>query len=446
MPPGKRNQKNKIVSDNAKSDFQASETGSQSQDSAEEPDSGGNPLENLTTDLERVSASHRAFSRAVSTSALVGLLAGACGGVAGSVFVYPWYQEHFLEKNDTGAIIQRDRVVLDEQSSIIDAVERANSAVVSIVVSKDLPKFEQFGSPFDGFVVPSGETELQRVGAGSGFIISEDGMIVTNKHVVEDTAAEYTVITNDNEKFSAKVLAVDPFNDLAVVKIEKSGLPIAVLGDSDKLKLGQRVIAIGNALGEFQNTVTTGVVSGIGRSITATGLAQTEKLSELIQTDAAINPGNSGGPLVNLEGEVIGVNTAVSSEAQLIGFAIPINQVRKVIDDVKKYGRVRRPFLGVRYTIVTESFAKENNLPKDYGVLVVQGASQDEPAVVPGSPADKAGLEAGDIILELSGKQITQDAQLADQLRDYNPGDRVSMKILRGTEEKTLSATLGEAQ
>ncbi|MBI4050398.1 MAG: trypsin-like peptidase domain-containing protein [Candidatus Doudnabacteria bacterium] len=337
---------------------------------------------------------------------------------------------------------------MDEESAVISAVEAVNPAVVSIVVTKDLPKFEEMGSPFGGFFfgVPTGETEKLEVGAGSGFIISPDGMVVTNKHVVADSKAEYTVITKDNQKYTAKILASDPFNDLAIVKIEAADLPIVTLADSDKIKLGQKVIAIGNALGEFQNTVTTGVVSGIGRNIVASGGSATEKLSELIQTDAAINPGNSGGPLIDLAGEVIGVNTAVSEQAQLIGFAIPINQVKKVISDVEEFGKVRRPFLGVRYRIVTESFAKQENLPVDYGALIVPGDTASEPAVVPGSAAAEAGFKSGDIILELDGVKITAENQLADILRKYNPGDRVILKILSGKTEKTASVILGEAQ
>lgn len=402
----------------------------------------------ITSDLEAHKERERLTSRVLTLGLVVGLLAGFIGGVLGTIYVVPWYEQSVLNKpvDELGA---GKKIILDEESAIISAVEKVNPAGVSIVVSKDLPKFEQFGSPFGGlfFEAPSGGTEKQQIGAGSGFIITSDGMIVTNRHVVEDEEAEYTVITKDDQKFAARVLATDPFNDLAIVKIEGENLPTVTLGDSDKLKLGQRVIAIGNALGELQNTVTTGVVSGIGRDITAGGGGtSTEKLSEVIQTDAAINPGNSGGPLVNLSGEVIGVNTAVSQFAQLIGFAIPINQVKKVISDVKEFGKVRRPFLGVRYVIVTETFAKLNKLPVDYGALIVKGDTREELAVIPNSPADKASLREGDIILELDGKRITPEQQLADLLRDYNPGDRVILRILADGEEKTVSVTLDEAQ
>jgi len=404
--------------------------------------------EGLTTELTEHRVSGRSTSRAVTMGILAGLVFGLIGGAIGSTFVYPWYQENIL-KTESSVVRENGRqIILDEESAIISAVEKVNPAVVSIVVTKDLPKYEQF-APFGDFFfqIPSetGETERTEIGAGSGFIATTDGLIVTNRHVVFDEEADYTVITKDGEQYPGKILATDPFNDLAVVKIEATNLPIVTLGDSDILKLGQRVIAIGNALGEFQNTVTTGVVSGIGRNITASGGAQTEKLTEVIQTDAAINPGNSGGPLINLSGEVVGVNTAVSESAQLIGFAIPINQVKKVVDDVQEFGKVRRPFLGVRYSIITPSFALLNQLTVDYGILLTGGDSS-EPAVVPGSPAAAASLKDGDIVLEIDGAKITSEQPLVDILRKYDPGDRVILKILSGGTESTVSVTLGEAQ
>ncbi|MDP3741251.1 MAG: trypsin-like peptidase domain-containing protein [bacterium] len=378
----------------------------------------------------------------------IGLIFGLVGGVLGSSFIAPWYQREILGENPGSNLVENRKIIVDEESAVISAVEKVNAAVVSIVVTKDLPKLEQFGFPFDEFFYPppSGELEKQEIGAGSGFIVTSDGMIVTNRHVVSDTEAEYTVVTADNVKYPAKVLATDPFNDLAVIKIDAQDLPIAQMGDSTQLKLGQRVIAIGNALGEFQNTVTTGVVSGIGRTITAGGGAQTEKLSEVIQTDAAINPGNSGGPLINLSGEVIGVNTAVSQQAQLIGFAIPSSQAKKVIDDVKEFGHVRRAFLGVRYLIITVEYATSNNLPVDYGALIIKGDTLSEPAIVAGSPADDASLKEGDIILEVEGEKIDPDNQLGEILRGFDPGDRVILKVLVGGSEKVIPVTLGEAQ
>ncbi|OGE82567.1 MAG: hypothetical protein A2846_00365 [Candidatus Doudnabacteria bacterium RIFCSPHIGHO2_01_FULL_49_9] len=380
-----------------------------------------------------------------NTLVLLSLLAGLVGGVIGQAFVTPWFQENILRREPFEQ--ERAQIVFDEQSAIISAVEKVNPAVVSIVITKDLPKLDEFFSPF-GFYYsePSGDLERQEIGAGSGFIISADGLIVTNKHVVSDPDAAYTVITQSGDKYSARVTANDPFNDIAVVKIEAANLPVVSLGDSDRLKLGQRVVAIGNALGEFQNTVTSGIVSGIGRDITASGGAESENLFEVIQTDAAINPGNSGGPLADLEGNVIGVNSAVSLEGQLIGFAIPINQVKDVIEDVKQYGRVRRAFLGVRYITVDADIAAEENLAVDYGALIVAGDTASEPGVVPGSPADKAGLRSGDIILEVDGQKVTVENSLSQIMRGHSPGDTVPLRFRRADEVRDVSVTLGEAE
>ncbi len=406
----------------------------------------------ITSDLAEHRQQQTLSSQMLTTSAVFGLFLGLVGGVVGAVYVAPWYQQNVLRlvPGQQVGTVSNKQIVLDEESAVITAVDKVNPAVVSIVISKDLPKYEQIGSPFGGFYLqvpsPSGQTQKQNIGAGSGFFVSSDGMIVTNKHVVEDATADYTAVTKDGKKYQAKIVATDPFNDLAVLKIDATGLPTVILGDSTNLKLGQRVIAIGNALGQFQNTVTTGVVSGIGRTVTAKGGNQPETLSEVIQTDAAINPGNSGGPLLNLSGEVIGVNTAVNQSAQLIGFAIPIDQVKTVISDVKQYGKVRRAFLGVRYTIVTDDVASANKLTVNYGAWIVRGDNPQDTAVVPGSPADKAGLLENDIILELDGTKITQDNVLSDLLRNHNPGDRVTLKVLSKNKEKTVSVTLGEAQ
>jgi len=238
------------------------------------------------------------------------------------------------------------------EAQIINAVKTASPAVVAITISKYVPIIEQcpynpfsnlppefqqfFGQNLQFYQPCQKGTQLQKVGGGSGFIISSDGLILTNRHVVQDTAAEYTVFTNDSKKYSAKVLARDPNIDIAVIKINAANLPKIKLGDSDSIQVGQTAIAIGNALGEFRNTVNVGVVSGLSRNITASGGGLTETIYNVIQTDASINPGNSGGPLLNLRGEVIGINTAIAQSAQSIGFAIPINQVKKIISDFVK--------------------------------------------------------------------------------------------------------------
>jgi len=355
------------------------------------------------------------------------------------------------------------------EEAIIQVVKKASPAVVSIVVSKDVPIIERyFRNPFEElepffgplpfkFRIPEYRQrgfEKKEVAWGTGFIVSEDGLVLTNKHVVSETDAEYTVFTVEGKKFPARVLARDPFQDIAILKIEKEGItdkegnfvlkpfPTLKLGDSDKLEIGQTVIAIGNVLGEFRNSVSVGVISGLGRTITASGGGLVETLEDVIQTDAAVNRGNSGGPLLNLQGEVVGVNTAMVLEAQNIGFAIPINKAKKDIEQVKKFGKIIYPFLGIRYIIVTEEIQKENNLPVNYGAWIVGGPG--EPGVVKGSAADKAGLKEGDIILEFNGEKITSENSLAKIIRKYNPGDKVVLKLLRGKEIKTLEVVLEE--
>jgi len=366
--------------------------------------------------------------------------------------------------------VEKEPVYLPQTSqeeAVIKVVKEVSPAVVSIIITKDLPVFEEyyispfeefFGQPFFEFKIPQYKqkgTQKQEIGGGTGFIISEDGMILTNGHVVSDKDADYTVLTNDGKKYPAKVLARDSIRDLAVMKIEGEktidnqgklnlkSFPPLKLGDSDKLQIGQTVIAIGNALGEFRNTVSVGVISGLGRTVTASGGGMIETLEDVIQTDAAINMGNSGGPLLNLKGEVIGVNFAMVQQAESIGFTIPINKAKKDIEQVKTSGKIVYPFLGVRYVLINEEIQKENNLPVDYGAWVQKGTGG-EPAIFPGSVAEKTGLKEGDIILEFNGEKITTDNTLAKIIIKYNPGDKITLKILREGEEKIFEVTLDE--
>lgn len=354
-----------------------------------------------------------------------------------------------------------------EDELVTALVKKVQPAVVSIAISKEVRSFSNRTGPnifpfddfFEGFGFPfrvetpapqpqQGESQggkKQVVGGGTGFIVSSDGLILTNKHVVADDAAEYTVVTNDGKQYVAKVLAQDPVNDLALIQIEAKGLPTVTLGDSDKIAIGQTVVAIGNSLAQFPNTVTKGVVSGLGRRVTAgdnRGLS--EVIEGAIQTDAAINPGNSGGPLVNLKGEVIGINTAVSQAGQLIGFAIPVNEAKRAITSVKKSGKIVRPWLGVRYVIVTKELAKENQLSVDYGALVLRGEKQTDFAVIPGSPADKAGIVENDIILEIDGSRIDTDHSLVRLIARKNPGETIELKVLSKGKEKVVKVELGE--
>ena len=348
---------------------------------------------------------------------------------------------------------------IDYERAVVEAVKKASPAVVSITISKNVPIIENcpsspfldlppefrdlFGDQFPQFFAPCEKgTRFQEVGGGSGFIISADGLILTNKHVVADKAASYTVLTNDGKKYSAKVLARDPVQDLAIIKIEASGLKVVELGDSDTLEIGQTAIAIGNALGEFRNTVSVGVISGLSRNITATGGDFSERLHGVIQTDAAINQGNSGGPLLNLRGQVVGINTAIASGAQSIGFAIPINLAKRDIQSVRATGEIQAPFLGVRYLILTPEIAIEQKLPVEYGALL--RGSDEGPAVEPNSPAAISGLQAEDIILEVSGQRIDEDKTLVQAISKFVVGDKVELRVNRGGKEITLKATLGK--
>ena len=345
--------------------------------------------------------------------------------------------------------------------STVDVVQRVSPAVVSVVISKEVAQ-RSTASPFPedlfrqfGFEIetpqpqeqpqPQTPPKKQQVGGGSGFIVSADGLIVTNKHVIYDDAASYTVVTSDGKRYDAKVVARDPFIDVGFLKIEAKNLPTVVLGNSDTLRIGETVIAVGNALAEFSNTITKGVVSGGTRRVTAGGPGiGNEVIEEAIQTDAAINPGNSGGPLVNLRGEVIGINTAVSQAGQNVGFATPINQVKGLVESVKKTGRIVRPWLGVRYIIITPEIKTENQLPVDYGALVVRGDRGAQLAVIPGSPADKAGIRENDIILEIDKIKITMDAPLANQIQKHKPGDTITLKVLSQGKENEVKVELEE--
>lgn len=392
----------------------------------------------------------------VLTLGLLGPLAGAEGG-GPIVFQKPRILEQITETIKEREVSER---ILRQDELVVGVVREASPAVVSVVAAKDVPVIERFfidpfaDDPFfreffgdggSGFRVPQFRqkgTQKQQIGAGTGFIVSGDGFVLTNRHVVSDVEADYTVLMNDGSKKPARVLARDPFQDLAVLKIEGSSLPLVRLGDSSQVAIGQTVIAIGNALGEFSNTVSVGVVSGLQRSIVARGAGGAETLQELIQTDAAINPGNSGGPLLNLRGEVIGINTAVAQGAENIGFTIPINNAKRALTNVERSGKIVYPFLGVRYAAITKGLAEERKLARDHGALVVSG--EGDPAVVPGGPAAKAGLKEGDIILEINSERIDTNATLASLIQKHQVGDEVTLKVFRDGKEFEVKVALEE--
>ena len=338
-----------------------------------------------------------------------------------------------------------------EKSPIVEVAKKVCPAVITIVISKDLPKIEGFYFfPFGEhrFIIPqieSGKKEKTKIGGGSGFIVSSDGYIITCNHVVGDPEADYTVILDLKHKYPAKILEKDSLIDIAILKIEERNLPYLELGDSNQIELGETVVAIGNPLGEFEDTLSAGIVSGLSRKITAYGGLpfKATSLRGLIQTDAAINLGNSGGPLVSMEGKAIGINTAMVMGAQNIGFAIPINYARRTLEEVIKYGKIQRPFLGIRYFILNKEISQANKLPVDYGALIVR-ESLGEKAIVKNSAADKAGLKEYDIILELNGEKISEENPLADILQRYKIGDEVSLKILREGKEMNVKIELEE--
>jgi len=324
-----------------------------------------------------------------------------------------------------------DRVVVEESSAIVDATKKIGTSVVSITSSgaarREIPGFGTIEAP---------QT------SGTGFIVTSDGLIATNKHVVRGSQT-FTVTTAEGKTFDGKVVATDPTNDLALIKIEERGLPVADLGDSDRVQVGQWVIAIGNALGELQNTVTVGVISAKERSAQPSDSSgQSESLDGLLQTDAAINPGNSGGPLVNLSGQVIGINTAIAGNAQNIGFAIPVNDLKKDLDSYSKTGKILQPYMGVRYQTITKAVAKASNLPVQEGALLISLGRL--PAVTPDSPAAAAGLKEDDIITKINNDKITESLPLARLIRRYNPNDQVTLTVLRNGSELRLELTLGE--
>jgi S1-C subfamily serine protease len=388
---------------------------------------------------------------------LIALIVGVIGGVAGALVLKPYlvktdWGNNFLNESVSQLVGEKKIYEVKEESATIDVVRKVSPSVVSVVVTKELSNFynmtgpDIFGFPFR-FSQPQQDrgTQKQEVGGGTGFVIAADGLILTNKHVVADEKAEYSVVFNDGKKYEAKVLGRDPINDIAVLKIEAKDLPVIELGDSDQLESGQTVIAIGNALAEYKNTVTRGVISGINRRIVAgDGYGSSEVLEEVLQTDAAINPGNSGGPLLNLAGQVIGINTAVNNGGQSIAFAIPVNQAKNVIESVKEFGRIVRPWLGVRYVALNKDVAQKNSLKYEYGALIQRGAQPADLAIVPGSPADKAGLLENDIILSVNGVKLENDKNLAKEVSRYKPGEEISLMIFRKDGEKTVKVKLEE--
>ena len=419
---------------------------------------------------------------------IISVISGAVGGG----FVVKFAESDTTNGSFKSATVVEDRRYIEESDSI-DAIQKVAPAVVSIVATKDLEVFRQqpmnpfFMFPQDPFAQDFGfqfpqiqprsqqqqqkntqpQYKRQKVAGGTGFLVTDDGLGLTNKHVIADQGADYTALTKDGKEYDVEVVSRDPVNDLGVIQIhekvaDKDGrrtgdkkdfgakpkdMPFVQLGDSSKLKVGQRVFAIGNARGEYDNSVTAGIISAIGREIHASdgNSGSQETLSGLIQTDAAINFGNSGGPLINSIGEVIGVNTAVDASASAVGFSIPVNQIKPALESVKKVGRIVRPILGVTHIILNKDKAAELKLDGiTYGALITGDRSKKEFGVVPGGPAEKAGLKLDDVILEVDGEKVTEDTTLQTIVSQHAPGDTLKLKVWRAGTTFEVSVKLDE--
>lgn len=357
------------------------------------------------------------------------------GAVSERIWGLPILNQFKPVENISEKVNQR---ILTEENVVTEVAERVSPAVVTVTFNKQTPVMEQyFLDPFGMFGGrrPTGETESEQVDIGSGFIVDKSGLVVTNKHVVSmGSPSDYKVVLKDDSEHQVEKIWRDPINDLAILKVSGDGFSAIEMGDSESIKVGNFVIAIGTALGEFRHTVTTGVVSGLGRGITAgDGFSGAEKLDNVIQTDAAINPGNSGGPLLNSAGQVIGVNVAVSQSANNIGFALPINVVKSSLEIFNTTGQFDRAFFGVRYQMVNKEQGILNNIPA--GAYVVD--------VLDNSSADAAGIEKGDIITKFDGMRV-EDVEngLAELIGKKRIGDKIEVEVYRDKETKTFQVEL----
>ncbi|MCX6714594.1 MAG: trypsin-like peptidase domain-containing protein [Candidatus Uhrbacteria bacterium] len=392
-------------------------------------------------------------TRLVVVCIVLSLLCGGIGAwVVGSVYPNILAQSKVGDKVDPKSATKIVNLI-EEERATIHVVDEVTPAVVSVIARKsraDVVKlYQDQSSPSDlVFSDPSlSEVEAKQmvdVSSGTGFFVAQDGLILTNRHVIDVPGALLFVVTNEGKELPAKLIDTDAVLDIALLRVEGTGYPVATLADSEQIRIGQTVIAIGNTLSEFRNTVTKGVVSGINRRVTAGfAVSGSEVIEKAIQTDAAINPGNSGGPLINLVGEVIGVNTAVSFDGQAVAFAIPINQVKRAIEDVKSIGHIARPWLGVHYVLVTG----ETATPKfAFGTKLVKGDAVADAAVSKGGPADVAGLKAGDVLIAVDGTAFAQGKALAELVTPHRAGDKIKIQYIRDGNLFDTIVTLGDAE
>lgn len=372
----------------------------------------------------RVQAPKRKIgSRIIGGVALLILCAGA--GLTGA-----WAYGTFIRPNTSSQLLQSgvdgNTIVSEQERNVSQVAAKVSPSVVSVITQAN--------------TVSASGRQLAQEGAGTGIIVTDDGYIMTNKHVI-DGATTVSVVTNDGDTYEAKIVGSDPLNDVAFLKVKPNkSLTAATLGDSSSIRIGQEVVAIGNSLGQYQNTVTNGIISGTGRPVTAQSGSTVENLTDLLQTDAAINPGNSGGPLVNIAGQVIGINTAVAEDAQGIGFAIPINATKGILKSVVESGSIKRAYLGVNYVGITPEVASEYTLSQKQGAYVF---SERGSAVVADGPAAKAGIREKDIITKINGKLVGPQGGVASLVGEYAPGDTIAVTVVRSGQELTLNITLG---
>jgi serine protease Do len=367
---------------------------------------------------------------------IVALILAGLMGFAGS-----WARDYLMGDTTSRLTVLNtskedgNNVVTPNEESIAAVAKAVSPSVVSILTTSS-----QISRLYN--------QQYQQEGAGTGMIVSSNGYIMTNKHVI-DGADKVTVVLPDGKTYdNVDVLGSDPLNDVAFLKIRNvSGLPAIVLGDSKTIRIGQSVVAIGNALGQYQNSVTSGIVSGTGRPVTASSdgsaTGSTENLTDLIQTDAAINSGNSGGPLLNLKGQVIGINTAIAQDAQSIGFAIPIGATKGLLAHVIKTGKVERSYLGIQYVSITPSVKEQYHLSVNKGDYITADHGN---SVQTNGPAAKAGVKAGDIITQVNGFNVGEVASVSTLISEYESGQDVQLTVVRDGKELKLTATLGTYQ
>lgn len=348
----------------------------------------------------------------------------------------------------TTSTVEQKTVLTDRANLVSSIAKTVGESVVSVNVTS---QSDASLNGFLGYMYGGSQTQES---AGTGVVLTSGGLILTNRHVVPAGTTSVSVTLSDgtvldNVKVVGRTSASDSL-DIAFLQVEDAkghALKPATVGDSSKVQVGDSVVAIGNALGQFQNTVTSGIISGYGRSVQAsdsTG-ASSENLDDMFQTDAAINEGNSGGPLVNLNGEVIGINTAIASNSQSVGFAIPVNDVKGLIDSVKSTGKLERPYLGVLYVMLTDDIAKQYNLSVTRGAYIPSASEMGSQTIIAGGPAEKSGLKEGDVITKVDSKAVGERSSLVSVLGSHKVGDTVELTVTRGNKTLTIKVILGVA-